>query len=208
MSSVLARLQQMGGIARLLQTRGPGPWVRHPSPQAAALRYLRPPPPMSGGLPRRPRLKPGARFGVPWYVKNTKLLRPECRETLSLFAPADAPLRFQRMPTAHLEFGLRQRACRILERQPVLFKAVDEGIANAAQFFDGLAQEVEDYCVGDVGTDVDMQAIQSDAILCFLSRTFWRERSRRRARRTRSCVCTARVDHSCCAGRSPRLSFE
>jgi hypothetical protein len=104
---------------------------------------------------------------VPWYVKNTKLLRPECRETLSLFAPADAPLRFQRMPTAHLEFSLRQKACRIPEMQPVLFKAVDEGIANAAQFFDGLAQEVEDYCVGDVGTDVDMQAIQSDAILCF-----------------------------------------
>ena len=123
-----------------------------------------------GGLPRRRRLKAGARFCVPWYVKNTKLLRPECRETLSLFAPADAPLRFQRMPTAHLEFSLRQKACRILEMQPVLFKAVDEGIANAAQFFDALAQEVEDYCVGDVGTDVDMQAIQSDAILCFFFR--------------------------------------
>ena len=85
---------------------------------------------------------------------------------LSLLTPGIAPLRFQRMPTAHRVFGLRQKACRIPESQPVLFKAIDEGLAHVESFMGSLAQETEDYCLGDVGMEEDMRELLDDAGLC------------------------------------------
>ena len=129
-------------------------------------------PSVADGWPRAaaravpPRLPPKAQVRVPWYVKNTTMLKPTCQECLSLLTPGIAPLRFQRMSTAHHEFGLSQRACRIPPSQPVLFKAIDEGLAHVETFMCSLAQETEDYCCGDVGMEEDMRALLDDACLC------------------------------------------
>ena len=93
------------------------------------------------------------------------MLKATCRECLSLLTPGVAPLRFQSMPTAQHDFVLRQRACRIHQGQPVLFQAIDEGLAHVESFMGSLAQETEDYCCGEVGMDEDMRALLDDASL-------------------------------------------
>ena len=67
--------------------------------------------PLPGGVAAArvapPRLPPGAQLRLPWHTKNIPMLRPECKEAVSLITPGNAPLRHQRMPAAHPEFGLR-----------------------------------------------------------------------------------------------------
>ncbi len=104
---------------------------------------------------------------LPWWVAHTQLSLTELREDCRTKQTNTTLPRWQTLEATRADFGLRQRACSVPLKVAECLRCVDEGLLHAQRFWEDLRQQVEQYCLKDIGVSTRMQEIFASVSVAF-----------------------------------------